>query len=89
MKVGEVYIYDSCYSINIIKIREVYYDSYYKKASIKFDKLELYLDDKIYYYCLSSIRIESLDSIGFKRKSKKDWYNAVRKYNKDYWRNLE
>lgn len=73
MKVGEVYIYDYCYSTNIIKIREVYFDTYYKKVLIKFDKLELYLDNKIYYYYyLSSIRIELLkDSMGFKRKSKK------------------
>ncbi len=32
MKVGEVYVYDSYYSTNMIKIREFYFDTFYKRA---------------------------------------------------------
>ena len=85
MKVGEVYVYDSYYSTNMIKIREIYFDTFYKRSSIKFDELESYFDNnKIYYVGIRSMGIELLkDSIiSFKRTSKKDWYKVLRKYNK-------
>ena len=86
MKVGEVYTYDSYpyHSTNTIRIREVYFDTYYKRASIKFDELESYFDNnKIYYVGIRSMGIELLkDSISFKRVPKKDWYKILRKYNK-------
>ena len=73
MKVGEVYVYDSYYSTNMIKIREIYFDTFYKRSSIKFDELESYFDNnKIYYVGIRSMGIELLkDSISFKRTSKK------------------
>lgn len=88
MKVGEVYTYDSYYSTNMLKIREVYFDTYYKRASIKFDELESCFDNnKMYYVGIRSMGIELLKgSISFKRVSKKDWYRVLRKYNKLFFR---
>lgn len=82
MKVGEVYTYDSYSSTNIIKIREVYFDTY-QRASIKFDELDMCFKNNEIYYCFKSIRIESLkNNISFKKVSRKDWYKVLRKYNK-------
>ena len=87
MKVGEVYTYDSYSSTNIIKIKEVYFDTF-QRESIKFDELDTCFEDNEIYYCFKSIRIESLkNNTSFKRKTKKDWYKVLRNYNGN-WRHL-
>ena len=85
MKVGEVYTYDSYphHSTNTIRIREVYFDTIYKRASVKYDTIGSYLD-KMFYY-LECTGMELLrNNINFKKATKKEWYRAVRLYNEKY-----
>ena len=92
MKRGEIYTYDSLYSTpNIIRIREVYFDTLYKRTSIKYDKIGSYFDDnKTYhqyfndnntYYHYEHMGIEIENILNFRRVSKRDWYRAIRQYN--------
>ena len=84
MKVGEIYTYDSYYSSNMIRIREVYFDTIYKRASVKYNIIGSCLDN-MFYYRFESTGIESLrNNKNFKKATKKDWYMALRRYNERY-----
>ena len=84
MKVGEIYTYDSYYSSNMIRIREVYFDTFYKRASVKYNIIGLCLDNMFYYHYESTGIGLLKNNRNFKKATKKDWYRVIRQYNERY-----